>query len=108
MPAVAGKFLMPVVVGRFFDSYCQMVAGNRPVSTMCCTYVISFAPAGLAHHTLNMQKAHVQVMQRDLSHEKDRLEGIRTACQRYAVFLCTCVLSSQCKDALDRSKGVWF
>ncbi len=75
---------------------------------MCCTYVISFAPAGLAHHTLNMQKAHVQVMQRDLSHEKDRLEGIRTACQRYAVFLCTCVLSSQCKDALDRSKGVWF
>ena len=67
-------------------------------------YVIIFAPAGLAQHTLDMQKAHVQIMQRELSHEKDNMEGIRTACQKYAVFLCTWIFSSQGKDALDRSK----
>ena len=71
---------------------------------MCCAYVINFAPAGLAQHTREMQKAHVQIMQRELQNEKDKMEGIRTACQRYAVFLCTYMLSSQHKDALDRSK----
>ncbi len=104
MPAVAGKFPIPAVLGELFDSCCQTGAGNRPVSTKCCTCLINFAPAGLARHTLDMQKAHVQIMQRDLSHEKNKLEGIRTACERYAVFLCTWILSSQRKDALDRSK----
>jgi len=107
MPAVADKFVISAVLGRFYDSCCQTGAkqgGNRPVPTMCCAYVISFAPAGLAQHTCEMQKAHVQIMQRELKNEKDKLEGIRTACQRYAVFLCTWILSSQRKDTLDKSK----
>ncbi|DBA77474.1 TPA: hypothetical protein ACH3X1_009298 [Trebouxia sp. C0004] len=52
--------------------------GWKRLVTKCAHAII-----GLAHQTLNMQKVHVQFMQRDLNHEKDRLEGIRTACESF-------------------------
>ena len=42
VPAVAGKIPIPAVLSEPLDSYCQTGAGNRPVSTRCCTCLISF------------------------------------------------------------------
>ncbi|DBA68222.1 TPA: hypothetical protein ACH3X2_013838 [Trebouxia sp. C0005] len=52
--------------------------GWRKAVTRCTHAIVD-----LAHHTLDMQKAHVQSMLRDLSHEKHKLEGIRTACRSF-------------------------